>query len=46
MKPILIEDDDVNTSLNYKKWLKEEEGFNLTLINELRLGEICFKPQT
>ena len=29
---ILIVDDDVNTS-KYKKWL-EEEGFNLTLIND------------
>ena len=32
-KNILIVDDDVNTSSKYKKWL-EEEGFNLTLIND------------
>jgi hypothetical protein len=32
-KNILIVDDDINTSLKYKKWL-EEEGFNLTLIND------------
>jgi DNA-binding NtrC family response regulator len=29
MKNILIVDDDVDTSLKYKKWL-EDEGFNLT----------------
>ena len=33
-KNILIVDDDVNTSSKYKKWLEEEEGFNLTLIND------------
>ena len=32
-KNILIVDDEVNTSSKYKKWL-EEEGFNLTLIND------------
>ena len=35
MKNILIVDDDVDTSLKYKKWLEEEEDFNLTLINDL-----------
>jgi CheY-like chemotaxis protein len=43
-KNILIVDDDVNTSLKYKKWL-EEEGFNLTLINDPNLAEDNFKPQ-
>jgi DNA-binding NtrC family response regulator len=37
-KNILIVDDDVKTSLKYKKWL-EEEGFNLTLINDPDLAE-------
>jgi DNA-binding NtrC family response regulator len=31
---ILIVDDDISTSSKYKKWLEEEEGFNLTLIND------------
>jgi CheY-like chemotaxis protein len=35
-------DDDVNTSLKYKKWL-EDEGFNLTLINDPSLAELSFK---
>ena len=35
-------DDDVNTSLKYKKWL-EDEGFNLTLINDPSLAELNFK---
>ena len=35
-------DDDVNTSLKYKKWL-EDEGFNLTLINDPSLPELNFK---
>jgi hypothetical protein len=43
MKNILIIDDDVETSLKYKKWLEEEEeqeeGFNLTLINDPELVE-------
>ncbi|MDW3626691.1 MAG: response regulator [Nitrososphaeraceae archaeon] len=42
MKNILIVDDDVNTSLKYKKWL-EDEGFNLTLINDPSLAELNFK---
>ena len=49
MKNILIIDDDVETSLKYKKWLEEEveeqeEGFNLTLINDPELVEQNFKP--
>jgi CheY-like chemotaxis protein len=43
-KNILIVDDDINTSLKYKKWL-EEEGFNLTLINDPDLAEQIFKPE-
>lgn len=42
MKNILIVDDDVNTSLKYKKWL-EDEGFNLILINDPLLAELNFK---
>ena len=37
-KNILIVDDDVTTSLKYKKWW-EEEDFNLTLINEPNIAE-------
>ncbi|MGZ5471592.1 MAG: response regulator, partial [Nitrososphaeraceae archaeon] len=44
MKNILIVDDDVDTSLRYKKWL-EEEGFNLTLINDTDLAEKNFNPE-
>jgi DNA-binding response OmpR family regulator len=36
---ILIVDDDIKTSLQYKKWL-EEEGFNSTLINYSDLAEV------
>ncbi|MDX1372450.1 MAG: hypothetical protein R3321_08260 [Nitrososphaeraceae archaeon] len=36
MKTILIVDDDINSSLTYKKWL-EDEGFNLTIINDPNL---------
>ena len=43
-KNILIVDDDINTSSKYKKWL-EEEGFNLTLINDPDLVEQNFKPE-
>jgi PleD family two-component response regulator len=43
-KNILIVDDDVTTSLKYKKWL-EEEDFNLTLINEPNIAEQNFKPE-
>lgn len=34
-------DDDVDTSLRYKKWL-EDEGFILTLINDPSLAELNF----
>jgi CheY-like chemotaxis protein len=43
-KNILIVDDDVNTSSKYKTWL-EEEGFNLTLINDPDLAEQNFNPE-
>ena len=43
-KNILIVDDDINTSSKYKKWL-EEEGFNLTLINDPDLAEQNFNPE-
>ena len=43
MKNILIVDDDLDTSLRYHKWL-EDEGFNLTLINDPYLIEQIFKP--
>jgi PleD family two-component response regulator len=43
-KNILIIDDDIKTSLQYKKWLKEE-GFNLTLINDPDVAEQNFKPE-
>jgi CheY-like chemotaxis protein len=44
MKNILIVDDDVDTSLRYKKWL-EDEGFILTLINDPYKIEQNFKPE-
>ena len=44
-KNILIVDDDVNTSSEYKKWLEEEEGFNLTLINDPNIVEQNFNPE-
>ena len=44
MKNILIVDDDVDTSLRYKKWL-EDEGFILTLINDPYIMERNFKPE-
>ena len=44
MKNILIVDDDVDTSLRYKKWL-EDEGFILTLINDPYIIERNFKPE-
>ena len=43
-KNILIVDDDIETSSKYKKWL-EEEGFNLTLINDPDLAEKNFNPE-
>ena len=45
MKNILIVDDDVDTTLRYKKWLEEEEDFNLTLINDPYIIEQNFKPE-
>ena len=44
MKNILIVDDDVDTSLRYKKWL-EDEGFILTLINDPYIIEQNFKSE-
>jgi len=44
MKNILIVDDDVDTSLRYKKWL-EDEGFTLTLINYPNTAEQNFNPE-
>ena len=44
MKNILIVDDDVDTSLRYKKWL-EDEGFILTLINDPNTAEQNFNPE-
>ena len=44
MKNILIVDDDVDTSLSYKKWL-EDEGFTLTLINHSNTAEQNFNPE-
>ena len=40
MKNILVvdDDDDVDTSLKYKRWL-EDEGFNLTFINDPLLAK-------
>jgi CheY-like chemotaxis protein len=43
-KNILIVDDDIQTSLQYKKWLEDEE-FNLTLINDPDLAEQTFNPE-
>ena len=45
MKNILIVDDDVDTSLRYKKWLEEDGGFNLTLRNDPYIIEQNFKPE-
>ena len=44
-KNILIVDDDVNTSSKYKKWLEDEEEFNLTLINDPNIAEQNFNPE-
>jgi PleD family two-component response regulator len=44
-KNILIVDDDINTSSKYKNWLEDEEGFNLTLINDPDLAEKNFNPE-
>ena len=47
-KNILIVDDDIDTSLKYKKWLEEEDlnkTFNITLINDPNVAEQIFKPE-
>jgi CheY-like chemotaxis protein len=49
-KNILIVDDDIETSLKYKKWLEDEEqkkdkNFNITLINDPSVVEQIFKPE-
>src|SRR5918995_4302241 len=49
-KNILIVDDDIDTSLKYKRWLEDEEekkdeNFNITLINDPNLVEQTFKPE-
>jgi CheY-like chemotaxis protein len=50
-KNILIVDDDIETSLKYKKWLEEDEeqkkdkNFNITLINDPSVVEQVFKPE-
>ena len=50
-KNILIIDDDIETSIKYKKWLEEEEknsidgNFNITLINDPNLAEQNFNPE-
>ena len=44
-KNILIVDDDLNTSSKYKKWLEEDGGFNLTLINDPYIIEQNFNPE-
>ena len=43
-KNILIVDDDLNTSLKYKRWL-QKEGFDLTLINDPDVAEQNFNPK-
>jgi DNA-binding response OmpR family regulator len=40
----LIVDDDLNTSLKYKRWL-QEEGFESTLINDPYVAEQNFNPE-
>ena len=44
-KNILIVDDDINTSSKYKKWLEDDGGFNLTLINDPERAEQNFNPE-
>jgi DNA-binding NtrC family response regulator len=44
-KNILIVDDDIESSSKYKKWLEEDGGFNLTLINDPEVAEQIFKPE-
>ena len=40
----MIVDDDLNTSLKYKRWL-QEEGFESTLINDPYVAEQNFNPE-
>ena len=44
-KNILIVDDDIETSSKYKRWLEEDGGFNLTLINDPNIAEQNFNPE-
>ncbi len=51
-KNILIIDDDIETSIKYKKWLEDEEekdsidrNFNITLVNDPNEVEQIFKPE-
>ncbi len=47
-KNILIVDDDVDTSLKYKKWLEEEKedrNFTINLINDPSVVEQNFNPE-
>ena len=51
-KNILIIDDDIETSIKYKKWLEGEEekdsidrNFNITLVNDPNEVEQIFKPE-
>ncbi len=50
-KNIMIVDDDIETSLKYKKWLEKDEeqkkdkNFNITLINDPSVVEQIFKPE-
>ena len=49
-KNILIIDDDIETSIKYKKWLEDEENdidgnFNITLINDPNFAEQIFNPE-
>lgn len=43
MGNILLVDDDIDTSIKYKEWLKEE-GFNPTVMNDPQTAEREFKP--
>ena len=46
-KNILIVDDDIETSIKYKKWLEDDiaGNFNITLINDPNVVEQTFKPE-
>ena len=50
IKNILIVDDDIETSVKYKKWLEEKDdaidrSFTITLINDPNVAEQIFKPE-